>query len=172
MPDTDPRGELSLHPGVLRVRRALGALGTTAEVVVLDSHVRTAAQAAAALGVDVGQIASSLIFAVDDAADPERVRPVLVLTSGAHRVDTDQVAGVLGVERLARAEPEFVRRRTGFAIGGVPPVGHTEPVQTLVDVALAAYAEVWAAGGHPRTVFATRYEELLRITAGQPVEVD
>lgn len=172
MPDTAPHGELSLHPSVTRVRETLAALGAGGRVVVLDAHVRTAVQAAAALGVEVGQIASSLIFAVDDAADAERRRPVLVLTSGAHRVDQDQVAAVLGVDALHRADAEFVRRRTGFAIGGVAPVGHREPVQTLVDVALATYDVVWAAGGHPRTVFPTRYDELLRITAGQPVEVD
>lgn len=160
------------HPAVVRVRQALAGLRAAGDVVALGDHVRTAAQAAAALGIDVGQIANSLIFSVPDAADPEGRRPLLVLTSGSHRVDVDQVAGVLGVSRLDRADPEFVRRRTGFAIGGVAPVGHTSPVQTLVDVELARHDVVWAAGGHPRTVFPTRYDELLRITAGQPVEVD
>lgn len=160
------------HPSVLRVRETLAGLGATGEVVALDGHVRTAALAAEALGVSVGQIANSLIFSVPDADAVEGRRPVLVLTSGAHRVDVDQVAAVLGVERLDRADPDFVRRRTGFAIGGVAPVGHATPVQTLVDVELAQYDVVWAAGGHPRTVFPTRYDELLRITAGQPVEVD
>jgi prolyl-tRNA editing enzyme YbaK/EbsC (Cys-tRNA(Pro) deacylase) len=160
------------HPSVVRVREALRGLGATGEVVVLDDHVRTAALAAAALGVGVAQIANSLIFAVPDDSDPTGHRPLLVLTSGAHRVDIDQVAGVLGVETLDRADPDFVRRRTGFVIGGVAPVGHTHPVQTLVDVSLAQYDEIWAAAGHPRTVFPTRYDELLRITAGQPVEVN
>lgn len=160
------------HPAVARVRSTLTSLGAVGNVVVLDGHVRTAPLAAEALGADVGQIANSLIFRVADADDPEGYRPVLILTSGAHRVDLDQVSAVLGVERLERADADFVRRRTGFAIGGVAPVGHTSDIQTLVDVDLARYDVVWAAAGHPRTVFPTRYEELLRITAGQPVEVD
>ncbi|GAB2683230.1 YbaK/EbsC family protein [Thalassiella azotivora] len=164
--------ELADHPGVSRVRQALRDLQATGEVVVLDDHARTAAQAAAQLGVEVGQIASSLIFSVTDDGSHDGRRAVLVLTSGAHRVDTDHVAALLEVDRLDRADPEFVRARTGFVIGGVAPVGHLTPVQTLVDVALAGYDEVWAAAGHPRAVFRTRYDELLRITAGHPVEVD
>jgi prolyl-tRNA editing enzyme YbaK/EbsC (Cys-tRNA(Pro) deacylase) len=170
MPDL--AADLRNHPGVARVRRALVDLRAAGEIVVLDAHVRTAPLAAEALGVAVAQIANSLVFAVPDPRSPTGRRPLLVLTSGAHRVDTDQVAGVLGVERLERADPVFVRSTTGFAIGGVPPVGHASPVQTLVDVALAAHHQVWAAAGHPRAVFPTRYDELLRITAGQPVEVD
>jgi prolyl-tRNA editing enzyme YbaK/EbsC (Cys-tRNA(Pro) deacylase) len=169
---TDAAAAVLDHPGVVRVRAALSQLGATGEVVVLDEHARTAQAAAEQLGVGVGQIANSLVFCVADAAEPEGRRPVLVLTSGAHRVDTEQVAAVLGVERLDRADAGFVRARTGFVIGGVPPVGHTTPVQTLVDVTLASHDVVWAAAGHPRTVFPTRYDELLRITAGQPVEVD
>jgi prolyl-tRNA editing enzyme YbaK/EbsC (Cys-tRNA(Pro) deacylase) len=172
MTEAPASGDVLANPAVVRVQTALSALGATGEVVVLDDSVHTAALAAEALGVEVGQIANSLIFAVADDTDPDGQRPLLVLTSGAHRVDVDQVAGVLGVERLDRADAEFVRRRTGFVIGGVAPVGHTSPVQTLVDVALAGHDVVWAAAGHPRTVFPTRYDELLRITAGQPVEVD
>ena len=160
------------HPAVTRVREALAALQVTGHIVVLDEHARTAASAAEQLGVHVGQIANSLIFAAPDSTAPEGKRAVLVLTSGAHRVDTDHVAALLEVSHLERADPGFVRARTGFVIGGVAPVGHTQPVQTLVDVALAGYDHVWAAAGHPRTVFRTRYDELLRITAGQPVEVD
>lgn len=164
--------DLAHHPAVNRVREALRDLQATGEVVVLDDHVRTAAQAAERLGVTVGQIANSLIFAVADDSAPGGQRPVLILTSGAHRVDTDHVAALLEVDRLDQATPEFVRERTGFAIGGVAPVAHSEPVQTLVDVALASHDQVWAAAGHPRTVFPTRYDELLRITGGHPVEVD
>jgi prolyl-tRNA editing enzyme YbaK/EbsC (Cys-tRNA(Pro) deacylase) len=169
---TGTADDVLAHPAVARVRRTLTDLGALGEIVVLDDHVRTAALAAAALGIEVGQIANSLIFAVTDPGDPDGRRPLLVLTSGAHRVDVDQVAGVLGVPPLERADPDFVRRRTGFAIGGVAPVGHTSPVQTLVDVELSRHDTVWAAAGHPRTVFPTRYDELLRITAGQPIEVD
>src|SRR3954447_14799910 len=112
------------HPAVARVRAALGEAGAAVDVVVLGDHARTAAAAAEQLGVTVAQIANSLVFAVtDEAADGGR-RPLLVLISGAHRVDTAKVAALLGVERLDRADPEFVRATTGFAIGGVAPVGH------------------------------------------------
>lgn len=172
MTEATARTDVLAHPSVVRVRQALAGLGATGQVVVLAEHARTAALAAEQLGVDVAQIANSLIFAVRDPRAPDGRRPLLVLTSGAHRVDVDQVSAVLGVERLDRADAAFVRDRTGFVIGGVAPVGHTHPVQTLVDVELAGHDEVWAAAGHPRTVFPTRYDELLRITAGQPVEVD
>ena len=159
------------HPAVERVRAALAAGGARSEVTVLGEHARTAASAAEQLGVEVAQIANSLVFAVPDAAAPHGRRPLLVMTSGGHRVDTSQVAAVLGVERLDRADPAFVREATGFAIGGVAPVGHPAPLQTLVDVALAEHDVVWAAAGHPRTVFPTSYAELLRITGGQAAEV-
>lgn len=159
------------HPAVRRVQDILTAAGVVGRMVVLDAHATTAKAAAAQLGVDVGQIANSLIFAVPDEAAPEGRRPVLILTSGAHRVDTAQVAAVLGVPRLDRADADFVRSRTGFAIGGVAPVGHREPVQTLVDTALADHEEVWAAAGHARTVFPTTFDELVRITGGAPARV-
>ncbi len=169
---TDATSGVLDHPSVVRVRAALVALGATGQVVGLEEHARTPAAAAQNIGIDVAQIANSLIFSVADLGEREGRRPILVLTSGAHRVDTEQVAAVLGVARIDRADADFVRARTGFAIGGVPPVGHATPVQTLVDVTLAGHDVVWAAAGHPRTVFPTRYDELLRITAGQPVEVD
>jgi prolyl-tRNA editing enzyme YbaK/EbsC (Cys-tRNA(Pro) deacylase) len=171
------------HPAVARVRQALEAAGVTPEIVVLGEHARTAAAAAEQLGVEVAQIANSLVFAVPAAAaagadgagteapaDDGR-RAVLVMTSGAHRVDLVGVAGILGVERLERADPDLVRRATGFAIGGVAPVGHTTPLQTLVDVTLARHDDVWVAGGHPRTVFRTTYDQLLLLTGGQAAEV-
>src|SRR4051794_31295495 len=159
------------HPSVTRVRQALEELGAAGDVVVLDDHAGTAAAAAEQLGVTVAQIANSLVFAVpDESADGGR-RPLLVLTSGAHRVDTAKVAALVGAPRLDRADADFVRERTGFAIGGVAPVGHTTPLQTLVDDALAEHDEVWAAAGHPRTVFATSFEELVRITGGRPATV-
>jgi prolyl-tRNA editing enzyme YbaK/EbsC (Cys-tRNA(Pro) deacylase) len=152
------------HPAVHRVRAALAAAGATTEIRVLDASARTAQQAADQIGVDVGQIANSLVFAADGEA-------LLVLTSGAHRVDTAKVAALIGAAKVRRADPDFVRDRTGFVIGGVAPVGHTNPVRTLVDVALADYEEIWAAAGHAHTVFPTTYQELVRLTGGTPAEV-
>ncbi len=159
------------HPAVARVREALAGRGAEGRVVVLDDHARTAAAAAAQLGVGVAQIANSLVFSVPDPQAPDGRRPLLVLTSGAHRVDTAKVAALVGAARLDRADPDFVRERTGFVIGGVAPVGHTTPLPTLVDAALADHEEVWAAAGHPRTVFRTTFAELVRITGGEPADV-
>ncbi|MFB6395778.1 YbaK/EbsC family protein [Polymorphospora lycopeni] len=161
---------MQAHPNVQAVQDALDdadardGSGNRCEVRMLPDAVHTAAAAADALGVEVGQIANSLIFDADG-------EPLLVLTSGAHRVDTARVAADLGVTALRRATPEFVRAHTGQPIGGVAPLGHPKPVRTLVDKALAGYGEVWAAGGVPRAVFPTTYDELVRITAGTPAEV-
>ncbi|WP_422774035.1 YbaK/EbsC family protein [Plantactinospora sp. WMMC1484] len=158
------------HPNVQTVQDALenaGARdgsGAPSRVRILPEAVHTAAAAATALGVEVGQIANSLIF---DAGG----EPLLVLTSGAHRVDTARVAAGLGLTALKRATPEFVREHTGQPIGGVAPLGHPKPIRTLVDTALADHPEIWAAGGVPRAVFPTTSAELLRITAGSSVEV-
>jgi len=152
------------HPNVLAVRRRLDRAGAHGEIRILPDAVTTAPLAAAALGVEVGQIATSLVFDADGA-------PLLVLTSGAHRVDTAKVAALVGAARVKRATPEFVRTATGQAIGGVAPVGHPAPVRTLVDTALAQYDEVWAAGGIAHAVFPTHFDELVRITGGEPAEV-
>lgn len=152
------------HPSVRRVLEALRASDAHGEVVVLDDAARTAAQAADALGVDVAQIANSLVFDADG-------QPLLVLASGVARVDTGKLAADLGVGTVRRADPEFVRRHTGQVIGGVAPVGHPQPLRTLVDRHLAAYDVVWAAAGHPHTVFPTSFDELVRITRGTPTEV-
>src|SRR5215203_963916 len=121
-----------MHPNVRAVQEALVGAGAHGQVRMLPDAVATAAAAAAALGVQVGQIANSLIF---DAAGA----PLLVLTSGAHRVDTGKVAAGIGVASLKRATPEFVREHTGQPIGGVAPVGHPQPIRTLVDTALARF---------------------------------
>jgi len=155
------------HPRVVEVADALRAAGAVAAadgIRVLPDSAPTAAAAAEQLGCEVGAIANSLIF---DAAGT----PVLVLTSGAHRVDTDLVATLLGVDALKRANAEFVRAATGQAIGGVAPVGHPEPVGTIVDIALMHHPVVWAAAGHPHTVFPTTYDELVHLTDGTPAEV-
>jgi prolyl-tRNA editing enzyme YbaK/EbsC (Cys-tRNA(Pro) deacylase) len=161
---------MQLHPNVRAVQDALesadavDASGQSCQVQMLPDAVHTAIAAATALGVEVGQIANSLIFNADG-------EPLLVLTSGAHRVDTAKVAGLLGVTALKRATPEFVREHTGQPIGGVAPLGHPKQVRTLVDTDLAQYDEIWAAGGVPQSIFATTYAELVRITAATPAEV-
>jgi prolyl-tRNA editing enzyme YbaK/EbsC (Cys-tRNA(Pro) deacylase) len=152
------------HPRVAEIARLLVDAGVAGQVRELSDSARTAVQAASQLGVPVGAIANSLIFDVDGA-------PLLVLTSGAHRVDEAMVADLLGVPRVSRASAEFVRRHTGQPIGGVAPIGHPEPIGTLVDVELARYERVWAAAGHPHTVFPTSYDELLRLTDGTAAEV-
>jgi prolyl-tRNA editing enzyme YbaK/EbsC (Cys-tRNA(Pro) deacylase) len=156
--------EQSEQQSVIKVRKALEQLGARGEVRALDSSARTALEAAETLGVDVGQIASSLIFLADG-------EPVLVIASGGHRVDTLQLAMILEVSEIAKATADDVRKATGFAIGGVAPVGYPHPMRTIVDIALSRFDEVWAAGGHPHYVFPTTYDELLRITAGEAAEV-
>jgi prolyl-tRNA editing enzyme YbaK/EbsC (Cys-tRNA(Pro) deacylase) len=153
-----------VHPSVARVADLLRDAGATGEPVQLADSTRTAAEAAAALGCEVGAIASSLVFTADG-------EPLLVMTSGAHRVDTGHVARLLGVQEVGRADAALVRSATGYAIGGVAPIGHPAPLRTLVDQALAQYDVVWAAAGHPHAVFPTSYEELVRITGGTPAEV-
>lgn len=142
------------------LQRSLEALGCAGRIRELPGSTRTAADAASAIGCEVGAIASSLIFMADD-------EPLLVMTSGAHRVDTALIARHLGVREVRRATPDEVRAATGQAIGGVAPVGHPTPVRTLVDAALADHFELWAAGGTPRTVFPLTFGELTRITGGE-----
>ena len=153
------------HPTITRFRDALAARGGTGQIVVLPDSVHTAALAAEALGCEVGAIANSLLFDADGA-------PVLILTSGAHRVDTGKVAAELGIAKLRRASPEFVREHTGQVIGGVSPIGHPAPVPTYLDPWLQRYDVVWAAAGHPAAVFSSSYDELLAMTGATPIEVD
>jgi len=134
-------------------------------VVILPDSVHTAALAAEALGCEVGAIANSLLFDADGS-------PVLILTSGAHRVDTARAAATIGVSRLQRATPEFVRRHTGQVIGGVSPIGHPAAVPTYLDSWLRRYDEVWAAAGHPAAVFSTTYDELLAMTGATEIDVE
>ncbi|KQW07915.1 aminoacyl-tRNA deacylase [Leifsonia sp. Root4] len=152
------------HPAVDRVREALAAHGVTPEIRWFDEATPTAQAAADAIGIELGQIANSLVFTLDG-------EPLLVLTSGAHRVDTAWLGEQLG-GHIARASRETVKEATGQVIGGVAPLGHPAPVRTLVDTALAGYDVVWAAAGHAHTVFATSYDELLRVTGGTPTAVE
>jgi prolyl-tRNA editing enzyme YbaK/EbsC (Cys-tRNA(Pro) deacylase) len=126
--------------------------------------VHTAALAADALGCEVGAIANSLLF---DAGG----EPVLILTSGSHRVDTVKVAAAIGVGSLDRAKPEFVRAHTGQVIGGVSPIAHPSRIRTYLDPSLRQYDEIWAAAGHPAAVFSTTYDELLAMTDATEIEV-
>jgi prolyl-tRNA editing enzyme YbaK/EbsC (Cys-tRNA(Pro) deacylase) len=143
------------------VLRELGVAGSIRE---LPERAPTATTAAAQLGCEVGAIANSLVFDADGA-------PLLVMTSGAHRVDTDKVAALIGASSVRRADPGSVRDWTGQAIGGVAPVGHPAPIRTLVDTWLDKYDVIWAAAGHPHTVFPTSFGELVRITDGTTAEV-
>ena len=150
---------------VQRVQEALRALGLGHEVLDLGRSARTAADAARAVGCQVDQIAKSLVFRLRDSG-----RPLLVVTSGANRVDEAKVGAIVG-EPLERADAEFVRVETGFAIGGVAPIGHARPVLTLIDEHLTRFEEIWAAAGHPNTVFRLTPEDLLTMTRGQVVVV-
>jgi prolyl-tRNA editing enzyme YbaK/EbsC (Cys-tRNA(Pro) deacylase) len=154
-----------VHPNGVAVDEILQRAGVPGRVRILDEPAPTAAAAAALLGVEVGAIANSLVFATAEDV------PVLVLTSGAHRVDTGKVAALLGTAKLKRADPDFVYSHTGQRIGGVAPVGHPRMLRTLVDVALADHPQVWAAGGIPHAVFPTTFGELLVLTGGEPAQV-
>ena len=153
------------HPSIARFRSELTTRGGTGEIVVLPDSVHTAALAAEALGCEVGAIANSLLFDADGS-------PVLILTSGSHRVDTAKAAATIGVPALKRAKPEFVREHTGQVIGGVSPIGHPVPIPTYLDIQLGEYDIVWAAAGHPAAVFSTTYDELLAMTGATEIEVD
>jgi prolyl-tRNA editing enzyme YbaK/EbsC (Cys-tRNA(Pro) deacylase) len=147
------------------VHDAIRAAGITGDIVVLPDAASTAALAAAALGIEVGAIANSLVFWSDG-------EPLLVMTSGAHRVDTAALAERLGRGRIQRATAEQVREATGQAIGGVAPTGHPAPLTTIIDPDLAGYPEIWAAGGTPHTVFPMSYDELISLTGGTVTKVD
>jgi prolyl-tRNA editing enzyme YbaK/EbsC (Cys-tRNA(Pro) deacylase) len=154
-----------MHPNCMGVDAALAAAGVSGRVKPLPDAAPTAAAAAEQLGVEVGAIANSLVFATAGG------EPVLVLTSGAHRVDTVKVAALLGTSKLRRADPDLVRTATGQPIGGVAPVGHPGMLRTLVDVALREFPQVWAAGGIPHAVFPTTFDELVLLTGGEPADV-
>ena len=169
-PTGESRGDPMTTPASLPARSrlvhdAIRAVGIAGDIVVLPDAASTAPLAAAALGVEVGAIANSLVFFCDGA-------PLLVMTSGAHRVDTAALAARLGLGKIQRATPEQVREATGQAIGGVAPTGHPSPLRTIVDEDLAGYPEIWAAGGTPHTVFPMTYDDLVRLTQGTVAKVD
>lgn len=155
----------NLSPSARRVQEALQALGYAYEVVEAQQATRTAAEAARAVGCTVGQIAKSLIF-----RGVQSGRGVLVITSGANRVDEALVAAELG-EPIAKADAEFVREQTGYAIGGVPPVGHRQPLVVLIDRDLLQYEAIWAAGGTPNALFRLDPRDLAPMTGGRVIAV-
>ena len=154
-----------LSSSAQKVQDALSRHGVDLRVVEMPASTRSAAAAAAAIGCEVAQIAKSLIFRAK-----ESDRPVLVIASGTNRVDEKKVAALLG-EAIGKADADFVRARTGFVIGGVPPVGHAEALTTLIDADLLAFDEIWAAAGTPNAVFRLLPTELVRITGGLVADV-
>jgi len=146
---------------VRRVEEALAAAGGGHKVIALEQSARTSAQAASAVGCQVDQIAKSLVF-----RGAQSQRAVLVIASGANRVDEGKVAALIA-EPVGRADADFVRQRTGFAIGGVAPVAHAEPLTILIDEDLMRWPEIWAAAGHPNTVFKLTSDDLVRLTGGR-----
>src|SRR3954453_5587779 len=161
----EPGTQQPEHAALARFRSEVAARGGRGRIVVLPDAVHTAALAAEALGCEVGAIANSLLFDADGG-------PVLVLTSGAHRVDTGKVAALIGGGRLSRATPEFGRAHTGQVIGGVSPIAHPAPVPTYLDSWLRRYPVVWAAAGHPSAVFSTTFDELAAMTGATEIEVE
>jgi len=153
------------NPSVQRVSAKLKELGVKGEVHVLSDSARTAQEAADALGILVGQVASSIVFKLDDES------PLLVITSGRHRVDTKLVAEKLGIAKLHRVDADYVKEKSGFSIGGVSPVGWTSAATILIDEALNDYEVVWAAAGHPHSVYPTTFAELLECTGATPMVV-
>ena len=159
--DSNPRAGLSAS--AQKVQDALNQFGMTLQVVEFDASTRTAQDAANAIGCTVGQIVKSLIF-----KGRQSGKPILVLTSGVNRVDEKKIAALLG-EKIDKADADFVRQHTGFVIGGVPPVGHASPMETLIDEDLVQYADIWAAAGTPNAVFKLTTADLQQIVVGARV---
>ena len=154
-----------LSPSAQKVQEALSQSGVQLQVVELPASTRTSAEAAQAVGCQVGQIAKSLVFKTSDTQNP-----ILVIASGANRVDEAKVGARLG-ETIGKADADFVRSHTGFVIGGVPPVGHTEALKTFIDEDLLNYQQIWAAAGTPNAVFPLTPTDLIQITQGEVIKV-
>ena len=151
---------------VKRFKEAADSLGVKGEINILADTARTAIDAANGLGIEVGQIASSLIFRLPSG------NPLLIITSGRHRVDTELVATNLGIAELGRADANYVKEISGYSVGGVSPLGWiSKPEIILIDEALSDYDVVWAAAGHPHAVYPTTYAELITCTGAQPMVV-
>jgi prolyl-tRNA editing enzyme YbaK/EbsC (Cys-tRNA(Pro) deacylase) len=151
----------SLSASARKVQQALQALGMDLQVIELPSSTRTAVEAAQAVGCQVGQIVKSLVFKAKRSQ-----RPILVVASGQNRVDEHRVEALIG-EPLGKADADFVRQQTGFVIGGVPPLGHTQQLETFIDEDLLQYTEIWAAAGTPHAVFRLTPGDLVKMTGGR-----
>lgn len=156
---------MELSPSAKKVQDALLASGLTMQVLELPDSTRTALEAAQAVGCQVGQIVKSLVF-----KSKRSLQPVLVLASGANRVDERKIEVLIG-EPLGKADADFVRQQTGFVIGGVPPVGHLKQLQSFIDRDLLEHTELWAAAGTPHAVFRLRPQDLVSITGGQVADI-
>ena len=154
-----------LPPSAQRVQEVLQHLGFTCQVLELPQSTRTAVEAAQAVGCTVGQIVKSLVF-----RGRETRKPILVLVSGANRVNEKTLAQRVG-EPIEKADADYVREQTGFAIGGVPPIGHIQPLPTYIDQDLMQYAEIWAAAGTPHAVFRLTPTDLVQMTGGHLVSI-
>ena len=153
------------NSSVQRVQGLMKELGMKGEITALADSARTAKEAADALGIEVGQVASSIVFKLDDES------PLLVITSGRHKVDTELVATNLNQSKLHRVDADYVKEKSGFSIGGVSPIGWVTKATILIDLALNDYDVVWAAAGHPHAVYPTSFSELLQCTGAQPMVV-
>ncbi len=154
-----------LPPSAQRVQDALDAIGVTLQVITMPSSTRTSAEAAEAVGCEVGQIAKSLVFRGKTSDNP-----LLVIASGSNRVDEKKLAALFG-EKIDKPDADYVRARTGYVIGGVPPLGHAEPLHTLIDEDLLQYTEIWAAAGTPNALFRLNPAQLVEITTGRVADV-
>jgi prolyl-tRNA editing enzyme YbaK/EbsC (Cys-tRNA(Pro) deacylase) len=153
------------NSSVQRVQGLMKELGMKGEITALADSARTAKEAADALGIEVGQVASSIVFKLDDES------PLLVITSGRHKVDTELVAKSLNQSKLHRVDADYVKEKSGFSIGGVSPIGWVSQATILIDEALNDYDIIWAAAGHPHSVFPTTYAELIACTGAKPMVV-
>jgi prolyl-tRNA editing enzyme YbaK/EbsC (Cys-tRNA(Pro) deacylase) len=156
---------MSLSASAQKVQQALDLIGIHLEVVELPGSTRTSQEAAQAVGCQVDQIAKTIVFQAIRSH-----RPVLVVASGPNRVNEEIISDLVG-EPIGKADADFVRHRTGFVIGGVPPVGHSEKLQIFIDQDLLQYSEIWAAAGTPHAVFRLTPDDLLRMTGGLVIKV-
>jgi prolyl-tRNA editing enzyme YbaK/EbsC (Cys-tRNA(Pro) deacylase) len=156
---------INLSPSALRVQQALHDIGLSLDVIELPASTRTSQEAAQAIGCQVGQIAKSIIF-----KSQTNNRPIMVIASGPNRVNEGTIGDLVG-ETIGKADADFVRQHTGFVIGGVPPLAHTEQLETFIDQDLLQYPEIWAAAGTPHAVFRLTPGDLLRMTPGKVIKV-